>query len=60
MRAATAFQVATGTLALLCVRWGSWAFGGSRGKTSMAVFLSLLALPLAFLSFLFMLGANNW
>jgi hypothetical protein len=60
MIAATAFQVATGTLTLLCVRWGSWAFGRSREKTLMAVFLYLMALPLAFLSFLFMFGANNW
>jgi len=53
----TALQVATGTLALLCVSWGTRALGRS---SVMAVLLYFMALPLAFLSFLAMFGANNW
>ena len=52
----TALQVATGTLALLCTSWGL----SIRQVSVMAVLLYFMALPLAFLSFLAMLGANNW
>ena len=56
----TALQVATGTLALLCISWGTRALRRSRALWPLALVLYFLALPLAFLSFLAMFGANNW
>ena len=68
----TALQVATGTLALLCIGWGTralirsrtlWPLGlyspPSRALWPLALVLYFLALPWAYLSFMAMFGANN-
>ncbi len=56
---AGAFQVASGMLALLCISWGTRALLRSRALAPAAFVLYLLALPLAFLSFLCMYAANT-
>jgi hypothetical protein len=56
----TAVQIACGVLALLCVSWGTRALVRSRALAPLTLVLYLLALPLAFLSFLAMYGANDW
>lgn len=56
----TVVQVASGMLALLCVSWGTRALVRSWTLMPAALVLYFLALPLAFLSFLAMYGANSW
>ncbi len=56
---ATVQQVATGTLALLCVSWGTRALVRSRALWPLALVLYFLALPLACLSFLGWYGAHS-
>jgi hypothetical protein len=56
----TAAAVAGGTLAFLCVSWGTRALAKSSSLWPLALVLYLLALPLFFLSVVFLFGASNW